>query len=65
VVEHPFELETADTGLERLSFALYIARRAFIALALRQLEQLGGIRYALRRTVDLLDIRCEPRPLLP
>jgi hypothetical protein len=64
VVEHPLELEAADAGLEGLRFALYVARGSLIAFTFRQLEQLGGIRNSLRGTVDLLDIRGEPCPLL-
>jgi hypothetical protein len=52
-VKHAFQLETSHVGFESLRVGVDVTRGGFVAFALRELEQLGGVRYALGGAVDL------------
>jgi hypothetical protein len=51
-VKHALQLETSHVGFESLRVSVDVARGRFVALALRELEQLRGIRNALGSAVD-------------
>jgi hypothetical protein len=52
-VKHALQFETSDFGLESLRVGIDVARGTFIALALGELEELGGVGDALGGAVDL------------
>jgi hypothetical protein len=64
-VKHPLQLETPHVGFEPLRIGVNVASGCFVALALRELEQLGGVRYALRGAVDLDRVGGQLRPFAP
>jgi predicted membrane metal-binding protein len=62
--EHALELEAADLLLQPRGVLLDIARRGFIAFALGQLEQLGGVIDALGGAIDVRQVGREACPFL-
>jgi hypothetical protein len=54
--EHALQLELAHVAFEVARLALDVAGRALIVLAFCELEQLGGVGYALCRAIDLLEL---------
>jgi hypothetical protein len=62
-VEHPLQLEASHLAFEFLRIGIDIARGALVAFAFRELEQLCGIRDALRGAVELAGFGSQPDPL--
>jgi hypothetical protein len=55
-VEHALELQATDFGLQPLGVVVDVARGRFVALAFRELQELGGIRNPLGRPLDFARI---------
>lgn len=62
-MEHALQLEAPDIGFEALCVVVDIARGGLIALALRELEKLRRVRYALGSALNLARLGRQPRPL--
>jgi hypothetical protein len=62
-VEHALQLEAPDISFEALRVTIDIARGGFVTLALRELEKLRCVRYALGGALDLAGVGRQPRPL--
>jgi hypothetical protein len=63
--EHALELKVAHLRFQTLGIALDVARRALVALALGQIQQLGRILDPLDRPLDLRDLGGQARALAP
>ena len=64
-VKHALQLETPHVGFESLRVGIDVARGGFVAFALREFEQLGGVRYALGGAVDLARVGGQLGPFAP
>jgi hypothetical protein len=52
-VKHPFQLETTHFRFETLRIRVDVASSRLVVLTLGKLEELSGVRYALRGLLDL------------
>jgi hypothetical protein len=64
-VKHALQLETSYVGLKSLRVGIDVASGGFVALTLRELEQLGGVRYAFSGAVDLARVGGQLGPFAP